>query len=200
MCVWKWNFLKRAKLDPTNLYAHIVCMFASNHTGRTTAQSGDVREEKEQNQMMVNKQKSQSCEKLSVAHFMHFFLISPLFPLNSSFFRFHLIKSPSHSVRLGYKSNSSCIFLFHLLFNSVPKAPEISVINWTEPGELPSLPRSHWFDSVPVLWSLVQHDPAELTQPWSKLISKWIEFLNREVLSGVHQSNYVLINSLPGTK
>lgn len=51
----------------------MVCMFASNHTDRTTAQSGDVREEKEQNQMMVNKQKSQSCEKLSVAHFMHFF-------------------------------------------------------------------------------------------------------------------------------
>jgi len=91
-------------------------------------------------------------------------------------------------------------FLFNLLFYPVAKDPEISVINWTASGILPGLPHPHWFDNVPVLWSLVHHDPAELTQPWSKLISKWIEFLNREVLSWVHQSNYVLINSLPGTK
>lgn len=90
--------------------------------------------------------------------------------------------------------------LFNLLFNSVAKAPKLSAINWTQSGTLPSLPHPHWFDNVPVLWSLVQRDPAELTQPWSKLISKWIEFLNREVLSWVHQSNYVLINSQTQTK
>lgn len=74
----------------------MVCMFASNRTDRKTAQSGDVREEKEQNQMMVNKQKSQSCEKLSVAHFMHFFN----FPTLSTQFLFLPVSSDKVSLPL----------------------------------------------------------------------------------------------------